>query len=104
MAIKGAPAKADRGMDAWRPREWAGLLMEAIEGPTKILQGIEKDSAWPAQVLQITIAFILRPTRGERPIAVTGGLYRLMPKVRNRMVMQREDKKVCFWESEGGAL
>ena len=43
--------------------------------------------------------FIAKPTGGERPIALTAGLYRLFFKIRKPVVARWEEAKAGFWDS-----
>ena len=45
------------------------------------------------------MAFIPEPTGGERPIALTAGLYRLFFKIRKPAVAKWEAAKAGFWDS-----
>ena len=70
-----------------------------LEELTGILQEIDEGLCWPSQVLQVLLAFIPKPTGGERPIALTAGLYRLFFKVRKPAVAKWEPAKAGFWDS-----
>jgi hypothetical protein len=97
--IQKAPAKAGLGLDSWRPRDWEHLPVEMLESLTSILQDIDTGLCWPSQVLQVLLAFIPKPTGGERPIALTAGLYRLFFKIRKPAVAKWEEAKAGFWDS-----
>jgi hypothetical protein len=97
--ISKAPAKAGLGLDSWRPRDWEHLPAALVEGLTSILQEIDTGLSWPSQVLQVLLAFIPKPTGGERPIALMAGLYRLFFKLRKPAVARWGEKKAGFWDS-----
>ena len=98
-AIQKAPAQAGLGLDSWRPRDWEGLPPDLLGELTQILQEIEAGVVWPSQVLQVLLAFIPKPTGGERPIALTAGLYRLFFRIRKPVVAKWEEAKAGFWDS-----
>ena len=70
-----------------------------LEELTRLLQDLDEGLCWPSQVLQVLLAIIRMPTGGERPIALTAGLYRLFFKVRKPVVAKWEKAKAGFWDS-----
>jgi hypothetical protein len=97
--IQKAPAKAGLGLDSWRPRDWEYPPKPMQEELTSILEEIDTGLCWPSQVLQVLLAFIPKPTGGERPIALTAGLYRLFCKIRKPAVAKWEEAKAGFWDA-----
>ena len=96
--LAGWSAKAGLGIDLWVLKLWATLPDNALRMLLLIIQLIE-GGAFPMQILLVLIALIPKPKGGERPIALTAMLYRLVIKLRRPIIGHWEDKEHGFWDA-----
>ena len=101
QTCKRAPRKAASGADQWVPAQWARLPSEGYHTLASLLQEIESTLCWPASVLHVLVCLKPKPTGGHRPIALTGGLYRLWSMIRKPTLTAWEENLAleAFWDT-----
>ena len=67
---------------------------------TDILNGVERNLAWPSQSLPVIMGILGKPDGGERAIGLTGGLYRLWSRLRKPLTQAWEADRAeeAFWD------
>jgi hypothetical protein len=92
------PAKAGLGVDLWVLQMLATLPDNALRMLLQIIQLIE-EGHYPMQILVVFIGLLPKPKGGERPIALTAMLYRVVIKLRRPIIGEWEDHHHGFWDS-----
>ena len=85
-------------IDGWTGRELRMLPPEAIKELTIILNLIETNCAWPAQILQVLVVLIPKPKGGDRPISLVSLIFKLWEVLNACTITKWEDEKIVFWD------
>ena len=92
------PARAGLGVDLWVLQLISSLPDASLRVLLLITQLVE-DGQYPMQLLIVFIGLIPKPKGGERPIAITAMLYRLIIKMRLPIIGDWETDNHGFWDS-----
>ena len=98
LGLAAWPAKAGLGIDLWVLQFWAALPNGALRMLLLIIQLIESGN-YPMQLLIVLIGLLPKPKGGERPIALTSMLYRLIIKLRRPMIGDWEERHHGHWDA-----
>ena len=98
-AIKRIPLNTAMGCDFWEAINLRRLSDEALDALANLLNTIEKEVAWPHQMLFNMVVLMGKPTGGCRPIALMPMLYRIWTKVRKPDMQQWEAAHVGKWDA-----
>ena len=92
------PAKAGLGIDLWVLQLWATLPNAALRVLLLIIQKVE-EGCMPMQMLIVLIGLLPKPKGGERPVALTSMLYRLIIKLRRPIIGDWEEHHHGHWDA-----
>ena len=96
--LRTCPAKAGLGVDLWVLRLFAALPIEGL----KVLQSsvhLVQQGIIPMQLLVVLIGLMPKESGGERPIALTAMLYRLVMKLNKSNMTPWDADKAEFWDT-----
>ena len=96
--LKSSPAKTGLGADLWVLRLWAELpdaALKTLIGLTYLVQ----QGILPMQTLVVLIGLMPKPAGGERPIALTPMLYRLVMRLNKSSIAEWDEEKAGFWDT-----
>ena len=82
-----------------KARECEALGPEGAEAISEILNQVETELKWPAQVLLNLIVYLAKAGGGERPVTLSSALYRLYGKIRKPEMAAWTEKKAGFWDT-----
>jgi hypothetical protein len=96
--LKSWPAKAGLGLDQWVLRLWNELPDEGLRVLINLIY-LAMDGIVPMQLLLVLIGLLPKEAGGERPIALTSMLYRLIMKLEKPECGQWEQDIAGFWDT-----
>ena len=96
--LKSWPAKAGLGLDMWVIRLWATLPDEGLQMLLSIIY-LVLEGCVPMQLLMVLIGLLPKPLGGERPIALTPMLYRVIMKLCKGYVTEWDEQAAGFWDT-----
>ena len=92
------PAKAGLGFDVWLIRLWGALPDEGLRIFLNIIY-LALDGAVPMQALLVLIGLMPKDKGGERPIAFTSMLYRVIMKLCKSSISEWDESAAGFWDT-----
>ena len=69
-------------MDNFNPKVLATSSWSAQQAVAGLLNRVESDLAWPAQIALIVYFLLPKPDGGDRPIGIMAGMVRLWERAR----------------------
>jgi hypothetical protein len=96
--IRKMRADAGVGVDQWSGREWLALPSAAIKELTQLMNAIDNQIAWPAQVLQAIVLLIPKPKGGDRPICLMAAITKLWECIHCGTVLSWEANRIGHWD------
>ena len=96
--LKTWPAKAGLGIDLWVIKLWNLLPDEGLRVLIRIMY-LALDGVVPMQMLLVLIGLLPKDSGGERPIALTAMLYRVIMKIVKPECEQWDRDVSGFWDT-----
>ena len=83
-------------MDLWITKLWADLPDDALKILLSLISLVQQ-GVMPMQLLVVLVSLMPKNGGGERPIALTAMLYRLVMRLNKSHITEWDESKAGFW-------
>ena len=96
--LRSAKTRTGLGVDLWLTKLWADLPDDAIKVLLSLIYLVQQ-GVMPMQLLVVLVSLMPKSGGGERPIALTAMLYRLVMRLNKSHITDWDEAKAGFWDT-----
>ena len=96
--LRSAKSRTGLGVDLWITKLWADLPDDALKILLSLIYLVQQ-GVMPMQLLVVLVSLMPKSGGGERPIALTAMLYRLVMRLNKSHITEWDEAKAGFWDT-----
>ena len=96
--LRSGKSRTGLGVDLWVTKLWADLPDDALKILLSLIYLVQQ-GVMPMQLMVVLVSLIPKAGGGERPVALTAMLYRLVMRLNICYISEWDEAKAGFWDT-----